>query len=250
MEIKAITHDSAKGKRPYMEDVHFVTEFSGSSLNGALLGVFDGHGGADSALYAVRNAISLFNDTKGTIQDKLFETIAQLSDGIDQARYEDGTTASLVYIDKGRGEATVAVIGDSPVIIQNPNKSTWFGPDHNVRTNPAELQAAIARGGRLYSGYICNDRGVGLQMGRALGDPALKGILSRDPEVFVVDIEEGGWLLVATDGLFDPAHQSSQDQVDTAKLITDFPSVTAQELVRGAVNAQTGDNVTAILARF
>lgn len=250
MEIKQLTYSAEKGARSYMEDFHHLS----STSRGTLLSVFDGHGGADVAEFCDKESWVVFGnliDSGTSPTDALFETIAQLSERIDANPYfESGTTASMVFIDSGRSEAIVAVIGDSPVVIHNPTKGTWFGPDHNVRTNPAEMNAAIERGGHMYGGYICNSNGVGLQMGRALGDKALKGILSRTPEVFVVDIEEGGWILVGTDGLFDPSHHSEKSLQDTVKLIIDFPNVTAQELVNAAVAAQTGDNVTAILARL
>lgn len=251
MITKILTKHEAKGSRQYMEDAAFI-DYRG--LNGVLLGVFDGHGGANVAGFCDENAGSVFAGflLDGiTNEDALFKTIAELSRRIDaNPRLSSGTTVSLVYIPEHGNEVTVAVLGDSPVIVHTPSKGTWIAPEHNVRTNVTELNAAIARGGRAYGGYICNDEGDGLQMGRALGNPHLKGILNREPEVFSVDIEVGSWILVASDGLFDPSHKDDAPMKDLIALVTDFPKVTAYELVEAAIAAQTGDNVIAILARF
>lgn len=248
MELK-ITYAAERNGRQYMEDTFFFSKFE----NGDLLAVFDGHGGGASSDFCEQQAHKYFLENLekyGKPTDALYETIALLEDNIVNAGFEDGTTASLVYIDKGRKEATVAVIGDSPVIIYNPIKGTWYGPDHNVRTNPTEMNAAINRGGHMYGGYICNNAGVGLQMGRALGDKALGKILNKEPEVFVVDLDIGGYVLVATDGVFDPSHKGTTSLVKAAEYLKGDPSSGAEDLVKRAVEAKTGDNATAILARF
>lgn len=251
MEIKSLTRAEAKGAREYMEDTSIVSTISSVDLNGTLLAVFDGHGGEFVSKFAALHVERFFLQSEGIeITDRLFDTIALLSEYVDGENLPSGSTASIVYIDHGRAEAHVAVLGDSPVLVYSPSKGLWQGPDHNVRSNPEEQAAAIARGGHMYGGYICNRSGQGLQMGRALGNPHLKSILSRTPEVFTVDIEAGGWLLVASDGLFDPGHQSDKSLHDVSETLTKFPQVEAQELVDGALARRTGDNVTAILARF
>lgn len=251
MEIKSLTKAEAKGNRSYMEDTSVIDNHS--DMKGHFLGVFDGHGGDDVSMYcegAAADMFALFLSDGGIPTKALFSTVERLSSVVDSGMFYGGSTASMVYIPSEGSEAYVAVIGDSPVIVYSPSKGVWFGPDHNVRSNPEEMNAAVARGGHMYGGYICNARGSGLQMGRALGDPALRGILSRIPEVFTVDIEEGGWILVGTDGLFDPAHQSDKALKNAVDLINNDPSVTAQTLVDAALDAATGDNVTAILVRF
>jgi serine/threonine protein phosphatase PrpC len=171
--------------------------------------------------------------------------------------YEDGTTASLAFLPNDPEGMPVrnkyiftAVIGDSPIIIRS-GENIWRSPEHNVRSNPAEREAAENRGGYVHSGYLFSStsgHGQGLQMSRALGDKFLRGIISTEAETAAVQVQEDGYIIVATDGVFDPGHaQGATD--DFFKNLHD--TANAQSLVDYAVNElKTGDNATAILARF
>jgi serine/threonine protein phosphatase PrpC len=142
-----------------------------------------------------------------------------------------------------------AVLGDSPILIKTETL-VWSGPDHNVRTNPAEREAAEARGGYCDGAYLFrNMHSQGLQMARALGDSHLRGVISTEPEINEVPIVGSGFILVATDGLFDPAHRKFEESKrQVLALIKD--GADAQFLVGDAIRRQTHDNATAILARF
>jgi serine/threonine protein phosphatase PrpC len=90
---------------------------------------------------------------------------------------------------------------------------------------------------------------MGLQMARALGDSHLKGVLSTEPDINTVAMGKTGFVLVATDGLFDPTHHGfEKSKAAVLALIKD--GADAQYLVDNAVLRDTNDNVTAILARF
>jgi serine/threonine protein phosphatase PrpC len=86
-------------------------------------------------------------------------------------------------------------------------------------------------------------------MARALGDSHLKGVLSTEPEIDTIPIVGHGFILVATDGLFDPAHRAFGKSLEWVfSLVAD--GADAQFLVGDAIRRQTHDNATAILARF
>jgi serine/threonine protein phosphatase PrpC len=89
------------------------------------------------------------------------------------------------------------------------------------------------------------DYSHGLQMTRALGDVACAKFLNRVPEVFTIYL--GDWLLIGSDGLFDPSHLSGDAYDDVLACIRNGNS--AEDLVRQAVALPTRDNVTAILWR-
>lgn len=50
--ILRVNVDSNQGMRKYMEDEYSVRTSSSKSCNTAFLGVFDGHGGKEAAIYA------------------------------------------------------------------------------------------------------------------------------------------------------------------------------------------------------
>jgi serine/threonine protein phosphatase PrpC len=162
-----------------------------------------------------------------------------------------GSTASLVFIPKDESRVDVAVLGDSPVLVSRPDGSIWVSPEHNIRTNEAEADAAIKRGGFVHSGYLfASYDGDGLQMSRALGDYELDRVLSREPEVFSHVLGKDSWVLVCSDGAVDPGHGAAQANIDTIVRMIEDEDADAQDIVDRALAAKTGDNVTAILVRL
>ena len=85
-------------------------------------------------------------------------------------------------------------------------------------------------------------------MSRALGDADLDKVLSREPGVYSEPLGPDSWVLLATDGVFDPAHEGAYGPRDAAEQIS-AQLITAQVIVNDAVNRRTGDNATAILVR-
>lgn len=260
MKLTDITKHEAKGRRSYMEDFSFVSYTSGK---GVLIGVFDGHGGAETAEFAGANLDGEFDLQ---INDGAHvEEALRIAFGITERKVmsnHDGSTASVVFIPEEGNTIYTAVLGDSPIIIGIGDQVVFRGPDHNVRTNPAEAEAVVDRGATLAYGYACNGPfGPGLQMARALGDAEFKW-LSKVPEINAIDVSqfssafkypngEKGFVLVASDGLFDPRHVSASVTADAAVLdLVVRGYADAEALVKHALSVPTGDNVTAILARF
>jgi len=262
--INFATH---RGKRPYQEDryKYDVTE------DGVLLAVFDGHGGSGVSEFCENNLLAAFNAVADapelpTIPDKIrgiFDYLNSYTKGS-----HDGSTASFVFIPSTLTRAYVGILGDSPVIIKTgegelmdrqanlgkvvKSGEYWHSPEHNVRSNPAEVKRVTAAGGYVYDGYAFSGRGSltsgGLQLSRTLGDRDFDDILSRDPEIFEVPLAAGSFVLVGTDGLLDPGHKSSAAAQEIVTLIE--RGADAGQLVHQAAIAKpTGDNVTALLLR-
>jgi serine/threonine protein phosphatase PrpC len=252
-----ISEAQANGSRLYQEDYRFI-----STMNeGTLFGVFDGHGGNLAAATANDQFPVLFADVPGlsdidvpTAIKNAFAKLVVLTEN-----FESGSTASIVYLPWNKSTtpwtvdtAWVAVLGDSPVIIKGAEGKINISPEHNVRTNIAEKNAAEQRGGYVRGGYLHDPRdrnGMGLQMARALGDRHLSRVLSREPDVYSVNVGPGSFVLAATDGAFDPSHYKFDDAAKSVVSMLEY-GLTAENVVNRAVNARTGDNVTAIVARF
>ena len=236
-----ITTATARGERRYQEDTFINVQMS----QGTLLGVFDGHGGDEASKWMARNFEAQFQDQRDVrlgLRSAISKSAAMLRGCI------SGTTASVVFMPTDSSMVYTAVIGDSPIIIDTPQR-LWYGPDHNVRTNTAELDAAVKRGGFYNNGYICKGLyGPGLQMGRALGDAELSPILSHEPEISQV-FPVGEWLLIGSDGIFDPAHYDFKEAAEEIILAIELGD-DAPRLVERAVAKPTRDNATCILVRF
>jgi serine/threonine protein phosphatase PrpC len=252
------------GRRSYQED-RLLTYVHGKT--GTLLAVFDGHGGAECSEYLTESFVTHFydviNDGKLDIKDGLRNTFATLALLTNDMR--SGSTASVVFIPKEEDKAFIAILGDSPVIAESTTGIIHVSPEHNVRTNKEEAKAAEDRGGTIASGYVWNtpnhysDLARGLQMGRAFGDREMGQIVTKVPEVYEIPL--GSWLLLCTDGATDPGHGDTEAAIrEIVELVNWVPPVKrnlgqnfftndAQSIVDRAVNARTGDNVTAILWR-
>jgi serine/threonine protein phosphatase PrpC len=239
-----ITKANEKGSRLYQEDRFLQFEED----NGTMVLVADGHGGSDTADYVATKFKTIWQQSQLSPLSpaarfvKVFEQLHQLTKG-----YHAGSAVSAAYLDSDN--IHVAILGDAPVVLQSED-NLWIGPEHNVRTNDAERKAAEERGGYYSGGYICKSfNGPGLQMSRALGDSALNSILLRQPEVFTLPKPSKGFLLVATDGVFDPGHSNPESAIKDAMNALG-PDATAKDFVDRAIDEDTGDNATAILVRF
>lgn len=236
-----ITSAQIKGRRPYQEDRSVVYVKSNGD---AVLAVFDGHGGSVVSELAALALPKIF-EASHNIYD-IFTALDNLT-----ANQAQGSTASIAVITSSC--VNIGTLGDSPVAVYNPDNSLlYLNPEHNVRSNQEEAEAALVRGGTIMQGYLFNDysdlAGHGIQMSRVLGDAHLRRVTSHTPEVSVIVRKPGLKLLLGTDGLLDPAHMSSRDSdiFKFGNMIGD--GVNAEELVNSLNDPH--DNVTAIIARF
>lgn len=254
-----ISSATEKGAKYYQEDRFIVIRHDTQEVKGWLLGVMDGHGGAEVAEFCEKNIENFFKTLLPKplmITDVLRELIHMLNEKLKHTN--SGSTVSLVYIHEAnsRGDAAkafVAILGDSPVMIKARNGNLVMSMEHNARNNLAEREAAIQRGAVYSGGYIWDDpqsdMRSGLQLTRALGDSALGKFLNREPEVYFVDLGLESFVAVMSDGVVDPAHGNHKDHKDIPNHLASIISNggTAVDLVNDALKRQTGDNVTVVL---
>src|SRR5271154_1471473 len=251
LQLQALSSDSHKGHRNYQEDRLFTSTME----QGTLLAVFDGHGGEEVSQIASEALPGLFADEIGedgatNHVDEVLKTVIQKINIMTQS-IDAGSTVSIAFIPNDKPVVYCAVMGDSPILIKDKEGKINIAPDHNVRTNQAEAEAAVARGGMVEGGYLYADyHGIGLQMARALGDAHLNKVLSRVPDVYSVEVGPGSWVLVASDGCFDPGHYDFKQVAQTIGELVDKGADAKALVYRAAVEYPTGDNVSAILVRF
>jgi len=235
------------GGRDEQEDRYCMQPFRTNTLEGHMLAVFDGHGGASTAqrcrtllphYFAPRNAED--------VPTALTKAIAQLAKEVCSS--ESGTTVSVACILESHDMAVIAVLGDSPVVVRKTDGSLWMSSPHNVGNNASELKTAMARGAHYSQGYISVTRhGPGLQLSRALGDASLRKILSDTPEVSIV--ESPSAVLLATDGVFNDEYTDEETLRKFGKLIAN--DIDANDILnwRMREGGRLNDNVTVLLWR-
>ncbi|MDX1535834.1 MAG: PP2C family protein-serine/threonine phosphatase [Candidatus Spechtbacterales bacterium] len=236
------------GSREVNEDRVFTNLVSSEEL-GTLwtLAVMDGHRGEEAVTEVITNLypelLKALSNNKGDIEAALTEAFYGLNQLTMSIRA--GTTLSCAIISENESKAYVAILGDSPVIVIGEDGIT-LSPEHNVRTNTEEREAAVARGALYEDGFI----GLGMnfiQLSRALGDCDLGRILDRNPEIFTVDLDAGSVMILATDGIWrSRANYDEQAFSLTKNLIWD--EYTADDFVQGALK-HTSDNVSVITWR-
>lgn len=244
----SVTSAVLEGKKGTQEDRHFYKRIGGPKFHGWLLAVMDGHGGSAVSELCVKEIGEAFKlsdpaDTEDALKDLVLRLDLKTSDF-----YEMGTTLSVACILESHNKVSVAILGDSPVIVLDKKNKLHVSPEHNVRSNPDELEAAKKRGGVVLYDYLYvrgGDYDYGLQMSRGLGDSALQNVLSREPEIYT--IKDPVWVLVASDGLIDPGHRANSkklhEQIENyAKRRDD-----GTNLIQWAETRFPRDNVTAVV---
>lgn len=257
-----ISSATDQGARSYQEDRFVVrpVHADNNSVTGLMLAVADGHGGDETSSYVERQLTNRLFDkilvkTNNNANEALAKTFQYLNDSTfelsekSNLHFESGTTLSLVFIPDSQERVHVAIIGDSPVILAYNDGTIRVSPEHNARTNESERKEALLRGGRFIDGYICHPFGSrGLQMTRDLGFHAMGNVLKREPEIYDLPINKDAFMVVASDGLLDPSHESTTIEKEIkrmAKLVLN--GAEAADLICDALSRQTGDNVTAIV---
>jgi serine/threonine protein phosphatase PrpC len=251
-----ITHAVEFGDRDYQEDRCLALHFKRSNFSGCLLAVLDGHGGSEAAEYCqqfIKECFPLLRFNIREAESQLEVIVAHLAE--ETRDYVCGTTLSMALIIEKPdrlSRVTVAVLGDSPVVILDQKGEIHVSPEHNVRSNKNEENRVLSQGAMIARGYLFDPKSDVkhyLQLSRALGDCHLDRILSRQPEIYT--IRHPRWILVASDGLLDPTH-TSLEEGGAGKIIRKFAqkSANALDLIRWAMEKNFGeldDNTTSVV---
>lgn len=244
MKEYSVTYVQRQGPRTNQEDRIFYKRINGQSYNGWLLAVMDGHGGSSVAELCANEIDSLFMLQDA---DHTEEALLNLVSALDAktTHFHEGSTLSVACVLEDYDKVSIAVLGDSPVIVLDDKGELHVSPDHNVRSNKGEREIAEKRGGICKDGYLYKKDGDhGLQLSRALGDAYLEGVISREPEVYT--IESPQWILIASDGLLDPAHYESLIPLKEIERLAKRHA-SAREFMQWATYRELRDNATALI---
>lgn len=261
------------GTRPSMDDEHIriddLSAHMGSFFKwpSAFYAVFDGHGGAEAAVYMKRNAMRLFfedaelpqtSDIDAVFLEALVHSHRKAFSVADIALADEssvssscGTTA-LTALVLGK-HLLVANAGDCRAVLCRKGIAVDMSQDHRPSYLP-ERKRVEELGGYIEDEYL---NGY-LSVTRALGDWDFKlplgaaSPLVADPDVRqAVLTEDDEFLIIGCDGIWDVL--SSQNAVSFVRRGLrrhNDPDLCARELVMEAARLHSTDNLTAVIICF
>jgi protein phosphatase PTC2/3 len=253
------------GRREELED-EFVSILG---KNYHFFGVFDGHGGNQSAKYCAKHLYpNLLQELKKKSYPDYFNSAFKKTDlDLISKSIDDGTTACTVLIleDSQKFRIFFANVGDSRCILIHENEVHRMSHDHKP-TEPKELQRisksklSVARG-RIQLGVGKGSIGVS----RTFGDIEYKSIpnlvyeeqpVIAIPEIKNISITKGNsknvWLVIACDGLWDVMSDEDVKQfvIKGEKNGKSLMTIT-KELVDFAIfEKESTDNVTVTIVKI
>jgi serine/threonine protein phosphatase PrpC len=107
-----------------------------------------------------------------------------------------------------QGDVHTASLGDAPSIwgsidFQSITDIRYLQP-HTIDSNIRERTRVLISGGKIVGTYMLSPDGKDLlQLTRALGDVSFRPLLMRVPEYAEINLSEGDFLLLCTDGFCD-----------------------------------------------
>jgi serine/threonine protein phosphatase PrpC len=230
----------------------------------ALFGVFDGHGGKETAEYCAENLASSFaaahrgcRTTKGSgrIERSLHDAILALA-AATANHLLVGTTANVVAIN--RSYIICANVGDSrAILLRVGGVGSPLSNDHKVSSSVTERarleNAGVHEKGYMDDVYVYVNRQMGLAVTRSIGDTFFRhvGVIAT-PEIRTVRRSpEDRLVVMASDGVWDAMSSdevaafvwNEWGQLDRDQ--SDWCTVIAERLVAQAIFCGSRDNVTA-----
>jgi len=243
-----------QGPRPHDEDAWFALPDWPGRPGAWLLGVLDGHGGAEASRWASEWLPPALADhlagVEPTEEERVRRAFAEAFGGVSERlcrATDSGTTAVVAWL--ALPHLWVAWVGDSRAVLgQEDGTAVPLTRDHRI-DHPEERRRLQALGARFWGPYLLAPDGVsGLMVTRALGDPAFRGLVLAEPDVVHRTLEpQDALLILACDGLWDAVEDAPALAL---ALRYDDPQAGAQALVERALAYGSTDNITVAVARW
>lgn len=242
MPSASMSVSSIQGLRESQQDRRVVIN-SDEVFNGFLMAVFDGHFGHQVADLAAQAIVPEFVAARQrhprNIKKVLLQVVARL---VELAKDSSaGSTVSIVFVPKSKSSAYVAILGDSPVVIDGRDE-LFISELHNTY-NKTEVVMAVVQGAQFDGYYLRAPSGRGLAVTRSIGDRVFT-FLNRTPVIHRVLLGPSSSILVGTDGLIEGGQKAALTRIASRLK----KGASAEDLVEEASN-RSGDNITAIVWR-
>uniref|UniRef100_A0A8D8M9H8 Protein phosphatase 1E n=1 Tax=Cacopsylla melanoneura TaxID=428564 RepID=A0A8D8M9H8_9HEMI len=207
-----------KNARRTMEDKFTVIDDLHEMLNiegygpGSFYGVFDGHGGAEAAMYGASRLFQCLAECPQyparpdlALVQAFKQTDAQYVEKAKAENLQSGTTAVVAILLQELKQLYIAWIGDTQAIISRAGGkvSQLVSPPHRPNLESEKDRIEQMGGCVLYFNGQCRVQGT-LAVSRAIGDKDFKPYVCADPDVLCLDLDGSeDFLLLATDGLWE-----------------------------------------------
>mmetsp|Transcript_45343 Transcript_45343/g.119001 ORF Transcript_45343/g.119001 Transcript_45343/m.119001 type:complete len:467 (+) Transcript_45343:52-1452(+) len=183
-----------------------------------LLLIADGHGGSTAAIFCAERVLQYIVDEAAgnagaeSLQSACRHAFARVNSDVLTEEGTSGATLTVVIINAGRGELTVANVGDSAALLVDTFAENLLTEEHRLSDSTDERDRVIRSGGKLgqalsSSGHPGGPVRVwpgGLAVCRTIGDSDCP-VASAVPAVRTLpfDSSAGTAVVVASDGVWD-----------------------------------------------
>jgi len=183
-----------------------------------ILGVFDGHGpnGGEVANlvkeFLTNMILTEMEHNQCSAKDALERSFKLTEEKLENSDLAatSGTTASVVVVDKSRGEIVIGYIGDCDVVLGKMKAEGGMDPDKVTISHRVDVQEERARviesGATIDGSYIVHprDENCVIQVSRSFGDFDMRGCgIISTPHIVTKRIEDYFVVVLGTDGLWD-----------------------------------------------
>ena len=255
-ELRIGTH-ALQGTRSYMEDRVAACRLPDGRRFAA---VYDGHSGAGAAEFAAQRLhLSLVArpDLAGAgVEAALAGAFADVDAAFAAADDGSGTTAVVAVVCTEPTILVTANAGDSRAVLSAGGKAARVTADHKP-DDAAETARVEAGGGKVEMGRVVAPDGSSmLACSRALGDTKFKGttphLVSAEPDVKSTPLgapAAGDFVILASDGVWDVFDDQKAVDLVAARLNAepDAPHLAAKALCQAALDAESDDNICAVV---
>lgn len=205
------------GERSEQQDAAAWEERDG----GVIAVVCDGHGvhGAIASATAVEIIMDSLKEHDEIDAEMLLDVFRDAHEDLAMRTPHSGATATVVVRKETR--LLIAYVGDSEArAVRRDGSLHTLTIPHRLKTHSNEY-ARLERMGAATSGeYVLNDEKEGLQMTRALGDSEFDPFVLHEPEIVEYDFSDDRFLLIGSDGFWDPLSRRSSRRSKFGELLS------------------------------
>ena len=239
--------------RKQMEDFHTIIENFTNDETKSYFAIFDGHNGANPALYCKENLHNILarslTQTNYNIDKSFQYSFNKISQEINSKfqQKDTGTTATVLLIQQEDHHKVIycANVGDSKCyLIKKNGTSIQISKDHKC-SEEEEVSRVKSSGGIVFGGRVFGT----LMLTRSIGDMEMKnyGVIATPSVNRTVITEEDAYVVLASDGVWDVVNPEGLSIIGKKN---ESAEKSCNAIVKMAMDGGTRDNVSCIVVKL